>query len=163
MRHLLWLCVLLLSCRPVVSGTGPQAGFEQSHLVVLATVDSLEPEKILAPSVQFGTQSTWWNVLLTVEAVAKGNPAQARYVDYGTLPVWMSPPRPFKLRPNQIVIQITSTWQTADLVVGQRRVLFLRKCFYCIELPGRVPHPHTASPWFAILSLPAERWSEVAP
>jgi hypothetical protein len=136
-------------------------GLRQADLVVLATPDSLVSEPMIAPSVQFGAPDAWWNARLTTEAVAKGALKGAKRMDYGALPTWQTPPRPFKLADNQVMIQLGARWQTAPVVVGQRAVYFLKKCYNCVELPHRTQYRVSVSPWFAILTVIPDRWPEV--
>jgi len=167
MRVLIGLLLLLLfGCGPMLPRIEPGEdplliGFAEADLVVLGTPDSLLPEALLAPSQQWGSRDVWWNLRVTVDSIAKGSLNHARRVDYGLLPVWLTPPRPFRLARNQIVIQLAARWQTADLVVGQRQLLFLKRCWDCVELPSRTAQRFYASPWFAILALPPERWADL--
>jgi len=136
-------------------------GLRHADLVVLGTPDTLTPEELLAPSVQMGPRVTWWNARVTVEEVVKGNPRHARLMDYGAVPAWVIPPRPFPLARNQIMVQLSSRWQTAPVVVGERAVYFFKKCYNCVELPARTDRTTTASPWFALLTLTSDHWPAV--
>jgi hypothetical protein len=136
-------------------------GLRQADLVILGTPDSLVPEPMIAPSVQVGAPDAWWNARLTAEAVAKGKLRHAKRMDYGDLPTWQTPQLPFNLADNQVMIQLGVRWRTAPVVVGERAVYFLKKCYNCVELPHRSSLTLRASPWFAILALIPDRWPDV--
>jgi hypothetical protein len=136
-------------------------GLRRADIVVLATPDSMVAEQLIAPGMSFGRADAWWNARLTTEAVAKGKLNGAKRMDYGILPSWQTPPQPFKLGANQVMIQLSTRWETAPVVVGQRAIYFLKKCYNCVELPHRTQYRVNVSPWFAILTLIPERWPEV--
>ncbi len=136
-------------------------GLQHADLVVLGTPDTLTAEQMLAAAIQFGFADAWWNARVTFEAVAKGNPRHARRMDYGTLPAWMTPPQPFRLGKNQIMVQLATRWQSAPVVLGERAVYFFKKCYNCVQMPGRTDKRTTASPWFALLTLTPDQWPAV--
>lgn len=139
-----------------VSDSVLQEAFREADLVVLGTPDTIAPEAMLAPSLQFGARDAWWNIRITVEQVYKGSMNRAKFMDYGDLPAYLTPPRPFPLAKNQILIQHGNRWRTAPVVLGERAVYFLRLCYRCVDLPNRNGLSYTASPWFAILAVPLE-------
>jgi hypothetical protein len=167
--------LVLMGCSPSFRHAGPAPALPLAHptpqliveglrhadLVVLGTPDTLTPEELLASSLQIGRRDTWWNARVTFEEVAKGNPGRARLMDYGNVPVWVTPPRPFPLAKNQIMVQLSSLWQTAPVVIGERAIYFFKKCYNCVELPSRTDRTTTASPWFALLTLTPEHWPAV--
>lgn len=164
--------LLLLACGHFVRQVAPAvpyaeasdslilAGLEYADLVILGTPDSTAAEGGAMSGLAFH-RDFWWNVRITVDSVIKGKLSRARAVDYDNLPQWMIPPRPFKLAPNQIIVQQGTGAVTAPMIVGVRSVLFLRKCFRCVELPGRTDRRQTASPWFAVLALTPDHWARV--
>ena len=133
----------------------------QADLVVLGTPDSFVAEPMIAPSVQIGAADAWWNARLTTDAVVKGKLKHAKRMDYGNLPTWQTPQVPFNLADNQVMIQLGVRWRTAPVVMGERAVYFLKKCYNCVELPHRSSVSVRASPWFAILTLIPDRWPDV--
>lgn len=137
------------------------AGMRAADLVVLAVPDTMVGEGILAYGVQWGFREAWWNVRLTVDSVAKGKLGRAKFMDYGTLPSYLIPARPFRLANNQIVVQHSNRWRTAALNLGARAVYFLKKCYNCVELPGRTQYRVYGHPWFAVLALSADQWGRV--
>jgi hypothetical protein len=137
------------------------AGLREADLVILGTPDSMESEAVMAPSTQFGFQVAWWDARIAVDSVIKGKLSHAKRVDYGDLPMYMTPQLPFKLNKHQIVVQVSTQWQTAPIVVGQRAVYFLKKCYRCVTLPSRMQYNITASPWFAILALTPDQYGAV--
>ena len=136
-------------------------GLRRADIVVLATPDSLVAEPMIAAGLSLGRSEAWWNARLTTEAVAKGKLSGAKRMDYGILPSWQTPPQPFRLSANQVMIQLSTRWETAPVVVGHRAVYFLKKCYNCVELPHRTPYRVSISPWFAILALIPDRWLDV--
>jgi hypothetical protein len=167
------LLSLLLGCGHFVKQVAPPfpisnvsdslivAGFKEADLVILGTPDSLVPEGGAMASLGFGEVATWWNTRITVDSVAKGKLGRAKYMDYGDLPQWLSPPRPFKLAKNQIMVQQANVWTTAPLVVGYPGVFFLKKCYNCVTLPRRTQYPIRVSPWGSLLSLTPDQWGRV--
>lgn len=165
----------LVGCAPAFRYAGPAGvrpiadapqelivdGLRHADLVVLGTPDTLTAEQMLAAGIQFGYRDAWWNARVTFEAVAKGNPRHARMMDYGTLPAWMTPPKPFRLAKNQIMVQLASRWQSAPVVLGERAVYFFKKCYNCVQMPGRTDKTTKASPWFAVLTLTPDHWPAV--
>lgn len=170
---LLGLLLLTVACGRFVRQTAPAypyetatdsligAGLKMADLVVLGTPDSMVPEGGAMSSLGFGAQTFWWNVRITVDSIAKGKPSHARFMDYGDLPTWVTPPRPFKLSKRQITVQQSNGWVTAPLVVGTRAIYFLKKCYNCVDLPGRTEYRMRASPWLAVLALTPDHWARV--
>lgn len=168
----LWVACLA-ACAPVYRGVpdarpSPTASqqliseaYAAADLVVLGTPDTMVAEPMLAASLQVGAQDAWFNIRISVEAVAKGKLGLAKAMDYETLPVYMTPPRPFKLGSHQIIVQVASRWQTAPVIVGERAVYFLKKCYRCVEMPARTQYRTFASPVFAILAISPDLWPEV--
>ena len=166
------LALLLLGCGHFVRQVAPAlpyatasdsliaAGLEYADLVVLGTPDSMVAEGGAMSGLAFH-RDYWWNVRITVDSVVKGKLGRAKFMDYDNLPQWMAPPRPFNLAKNQIIVQQGTGAVTAPMIVGVRSVLFLKKCFRCVELPGRTNHRQTASPWFAVLALTPDQWDHV--
>jgi hypothetical protein len=137
------------------------AGLRYANLVILGTPDSLIPEQVMAPSLQFGFAESWWNARISTEDVAKGKLSAARWIDYGTLPPYMTPRRPFELNDQQIVVQLSTRWQTSPVTLGERAVYFLKKCYNCVTLPARTQYRTMVSPWFAVLTLTPDQWPAV--
>jgi len=126
----------------------------EADLVVDGTPDTMVAEGGAMTGINLlGPQHAWWNVRIRVDSVLKGKIGRARHVDYGNLPVWLSPPLGFRLAKNEIVVQQSSGWVTAPLVVGVRGRYFFKKCWDCVELPSRTQYRFSASPWFAILAV----------
>jgi hypothetical protein len=136
-------------------------GLRQADLVVLGTPDAREPEPIIAPNTMFGRDQVWSDVRISVEDVAKGKLKAAKRMDYGNLPTWQTPRRPFALADSQVMVQESSAWRTAPVTVGERAVFFLRKCYNCVELPHRTEYRVQVSPWFSILTLTPDQWERV--
>jgi hypothetical protein len=147
---------------PVASAT-PQLirdGVEAADLVVLATPDSMEADNAMTADLTIGFKPSWWNIRLTVDSVARGKLRWAKRVDYGELPAYATPPS-WHLAGNQILVQVSTGWQTAPVNLGTKAVYFLKKCYNCVALPTHTQARYFASPWFSILTLTPEQFSVI--
>lgn len=132
-----------------------------SDMIVLGMPDTMTPELLMEPSMDIGSSQAWQNIRISVDSLLKGKLSHAKYMDYGILPVWRVPPRPFKLTKNQIMVQTSNKWNTSPITVGTKAVFFLKKCWDCVELPASTSNRTFASPWFSILTLKPEQWGKV--
>jgi hypothetical protein len=136
-------------------------GLQEADLVVLGSPDTMAAEDVMSPRLAAGSKLSWWNVRITVDSVVKGKLGRAKRMDYGDLPPYLVPPRPFRLAERQVMVQQGGRWLTAPLVLGTRGVYFLKKCWNCVDLPDRTQYHIRASPWLAILALEAGQWERV--
>jgi hypothetical protein len=155
--------LLLLGCTTLQQATAPvtpyptampaagqvpdsllRKAIHRAELVVLATPVALESQHgFLTPRFQLGAKETWYDVKLEVDSVVKGNLKRAKRPDLGSLPAWLTPPSPWKLRRNEIVVQYPavtsrrSDWASAaPLVQGERAVFLFRRCYNCLPISG---------------------------
>ena len=155
--------LLLLGCTTLQQATAPvtpypaampapgqvpdsllRKAIHRAELVVLATPVALESQHgFLTPRFQLGAKETWYDVKLEVDSVVKGKLKRAKRPDLGVLPAWLTPPSPWKLRRNEIVVQYPavtsrrSDWASAaPLVQGERAVFLFRRCYNCLPISG---------------------------
>ncbi len=168
-----------------VSAELPQSGqipdsvlrraIKRAELIVLATpVELVSQHGFLTPQFQLGAKETWYDVKLSVDSVLKGKLKRAKRPDLGALPAALTPPAPFELAKNEIVVQYpavtarNSDWAAAPpLVPGERAVFIFRRCYYCLPISGmttgRGPH-YKANPLVAMggeSKLRPEEWARV--
>ena len=116
----------------------------RAELVVLAIPVALESQHgFLTPQFQLGAKETWYDVKLEVESVVKGKLKRAKRPDLGALPAALTPPSPWRLSRNEIVVQYPavtsrrSDWASAaPLVQGERAVFLFRRCYNCLPISG---------------------------
>jgi hypothetical protein len=159
-----------------VSDSVLQRAINKAELVVLATPLELASQHgFLTPNFQLGAKETWYDVKLAVDSVLKGKLGRAKRPDLGALPAALTPPVPFRLAKNEIIVQYPavtsrkSDWAAAaPLTAGERAVFIFRRCYYCLPISGLVTGRgsyYTASPLVAIgpeSKLRPEEWSRVA-
>ena len=148
---------------------------KRAELIVLATpVELVSQHGFLTPQFQMGAKETWCDVKLSVDSVLKGKLRRAKRPDLGALPAALTPPVPFELAKNEIVVQYPATtarnsdWAAAPpLVPGERAVFIFRRCYYCLPISGlttgRGPH-YKANPLVAVggeSKLRPEEWARV--
>jgi hypothetical protein len=147
---------------------------ERAELIVLATpLELVSQHGFLTPQFQLGAKETWYDVKLSVDSVLKGKLKRAKRPDLGALPAALTPPPPFELGKNEIVVQYpavtarNSDWAAAPpLVPGERAVFLFRRCYYCLPISlatGRGPR-YTANPLVAMggeSKLRPEEWARV--
>jgi hypothetical protein len=117
---------------------------KRAELIVLATpLELVSQHGFLTPHFQLGAKETWYYVKLSVDSVLKGKLKRAKRPDLGVLPAAFTPPAPFELATNEIVVQMpavtarNSDWATApSLVPGERAVFIFRRCYYCLPISG---------------------------
>ncbi|HYF39059.1 MAG TPA: hypothetical protein VD930_05170 [Gemmatimonadales bacterium] len=149
---------------------------DRAELIVLATpVELVSQHGFMTPQFQMGAKETWYDVKLSVDSVLKGKLKRAKRPDLGALPAALTPPAPFQLARNEIVVQYpavtarNSDWAAAPpLVPGEQAVFIFRRCYYCVPISGlttgRGPR-YTANPLVALGSgskLRPEEWPRVA-
>jgi hypothetical protein len=149
---------------------------DRAELIVLATpVELVSQHGFLTPQFQMGARETWYDVKLSVDSVLKGKLKRAKRPDLGALPAALTPPVPFELARNEIVVQYpavtarNSDWAAAPpLVPGERAVFIFRRCYYCLPISGlttgRGPH-YKANPLVALggeSKLRPEEWARVS-
>jgi len=155
--------LLLLGCTTLQQATAPvtpypaampatgqvpdsvlRKAIHRAELVVLATPVALESQHgFLTPQFQLGAKETWYDVKLAVDSVVKGKLKRAKRPDLGALPAALTPPSPWKLGRNEIVVQYPavtsrkSDWASAaPLVQGERAVFLFRRCYNCLPISG---------------------------
>jgi hypothetical protein len=148
---------------------------KRAELIVLATpLELVSQHGFLTPQFQLGAKETWYYVKLSVDSVLKGKLKRAKRPDLGVLPAAFTPPAPFELATNEIVVQMpavtarNSDWATAPpLVPGERAVFIFRRCYYCLPISGlttgRGPY-YKANPLVAMggeSKLPPDEWPRV--
>ena len=147
---------------------------DRAELIVLATpVELVSQHGFLSPQFQLGAKESWYDVKLSVDSVLKGKLKRAKRPDLGALPAALTPPPPFELAKNEIVVQYpavtarNSDWAAAPpLVPGERAVFLFRRCYYCVPInmtTGRGPR-YTANPLVAMTGeskLRPEEWTRV--
>jgi hypothetical protein len=149
---------------------------KRAELIVLATpLELVSQHGFLTPQFQLGAKETWYDVKLSVDSVLKGKLKRAKRPDLGVLPAALTPPAPFQLATNEIVVQYpavtarNSNWATAPaLVPGEQAVFIFRRCYYCLPITGlttgRGPY-YKANPLVAMggeSKLPPDEWPRVA-
>jgi len=171
---------LPLSMEPPISGQIPDSvlrrAIKRAELIVLATpVELVSQHGFLTPQFQLGAKETWYDVKLSVDSVLKGKLKRAKRPDLGALPAALTPPVPFRLAKNEIVVQYpavtasNSNWAAAPpLVPGEQAVFIFRRCYYCLPISGlttgRGPY-YRANPLVAMSGeskLRPDEWPRVA-
>lgn len=142
-------------------GTVPDSivrdAWRTSQLVVTATALAEERDPVLSQPLALGSRRNWWLIQLRVTTRWKGSLGQARYLDYGPVPPGLTPGIPWRLAHDDIVIHRADHWITAPVELGRPAIYFLRRCYYCAEIPSRVTRGRAwATPWLAALTLPLE-------
>ena len=168
-----------ISAEPPRSGQIPDSVLwrviKRAELIVLATpVELFSQHGFLTPQFQMGGKETWYDVKLSVDSVIKGKLKRAKRPDLGALPAAFTPPVPFSLAKNEIVVQYpavtvrNSNWVDAPpLVPGEQAVFIFRRCYYCLPISGLVTGRgsyYTASPLVAMggeSKLPPGEWGRV--
>ena len=164
------LLLALLACAPAGFAVDPWVvpapgeipdsmiarAWRTSHLIVLGTALEERPDQVMALRLAIGSRALWWNVRLKVSHVYRGNRSPARYIDYGPLGPALTPPLPWRLGRDEIVVQRADRWRTAPIELGRPLLYFFRRCYNCAEIPTRMSRGRAfATPWVAALTLPA--------